>query len=125
MIRNVNCLQMQAHKMKFCSIALLPTLVAFVHCDFWEPGPCPPTPPVVTPFDVERVRECTPCSNVLQDPFVPSCAVRGRLVPDVGDARGLCRRGQRVHPRPVRLLRAGPQQRQRVQHRRRRGRVRQ
>merc|ERR1712227_86420 len=41
-------------KMKNLAIALFSTLVAFSSASYWEVGPCPPKPEVVTPFDAER-----------------------------------------------------------------------
>merc|ERR1712213_36143 len=41
-------------KMKNLAIALFSTLVAFSSASYWEAGPCPPKPEVVTPFDAER-----------------------------------------------------------------------
>ena len=43
-------------KMKNLAIALFSTLLAFSNARFWEAGPCPPKPEVVTPFEAERVR---------------------------------------------------------------------
>ena len=43
-------------KMKNLAIALFSTLVAFSSASYWEAGPCPPKPEVVTDFDTERVR---------------------------------------------------------------------
>merc|ERR1712241_939694 len=41
-------------KMKtFLTLALFSTLLAFSNASFWEAGPCPPKPEVVTPFEVE------------------------------------------------------------------------
>ena len=42
--------------MKNLAIALFSTLVAFSGASFWEAGPCPPKPEVVTPFEAEGVR---------------------------------------------------------------------
>merc|ERR1711974_555753 len=39
--------------MKTLAIALFSTLMAFSNASFWEAGPCPPKPEVITPFEVE------------------------------------------------------------------------
>merc|ERR1712045_188073 len=39
--------------MKNLAIALFSTLLAFSNASFWEAGPCPPKPEVVTPFEPE------------------------------------------------------------------------
>merc|ERR1712156_1217870 len=44
----------QQSKMKNLAIALFSTLVAFSSASYWEAGPCPAKPEVVTPFDAER-----------------------------------------------------------------------
>merc|ERR1712122_453365 len=41
-------------KMNNLAIALFSTLVAFSNALFWEAGPCPPKPEVVTPLEPER-----------------------------------------------------------------------
>ena len=42
-------------KMKTLAITLFSTLLSLSNAGYWEAGPCPPKPPVVTPFEVERV----------------------------------------------------------------------
>merc|ERR1712156_1061239 len=44
----------QQSKMKNLAIALFATLVAFSSASYWEAGPCPAKPEVVTPFEAER-----------------------------------------------------------------------
>merc|ERR1719414_748941 len=40
--------------MKTFALALFSTLLSLSNAGYWEAGPCPPKPPVVTPFDTER-----------------------------------------------------------------------
>merc|ERR1712209_206767 len=44
----------KATKMKTYALALFSTLLSLSNAGYWEAGPCPPKPPVVTPFDTER-----------------------------------------------------------------------
>ena len=44
-------------KMKNLAITLFSTLLAFSNASFWEAGPCPPKPEVVTPFEPELVKK--------------------------------------------------------------------
>ena len=43
--------------MNFLALALFSTLLAFSNAGYWEAGPCPIKPDVITPFEVERVRK--------------------------------------------------------------------
>ena len=42
--------------MKTFALTIFSSLLALSNAGYWEAGPCPTKPPVVTPFDVERVR---------------------------------------------------------------------
>ena len=54
------------------SFALFSTFVVVASAAYYEPGPCPPKPPILAPFDVERVTIMIfPCCLKLQ--FVSSC----------------------------------------------------
>merc|ERR1712012_1394672 len=44
----------KATKMKTFALALFSALLSLSNVGYWEAGPCPPKPPVVTPFDTER-----------------------------------------------------------------------
>merc|ERR1712178_205008 len=44
----------QQSKMKNLAIALFSALLAFSNASFWEAGPCPAKPEVVTPFEAEK-----------------------------------------------------------------------
>ena len=55
--------------MKSLALTLFSTLLSLSNANYWEAGPCPPKPPVVTPFEVERVKrfyfkchEMLPCN---------------------------------------------------------------
>ena len=54
----------QQSKMKNLAIALFSTLLAFSNASFWEAGPCPAKPEVVTPFEAEKVKNTYCDSNL-------------------------------------------------------------
>ena len=48
--------QRREANMNSLSFALCSTFVVLASAAYYEPGPCPPKPPIITPFDVERVK---------------------------------------------------------------------
>ena len=105
-------------KMKNFAISLFSTLLAFSNASFWEAGPCPPKPEVVTPFEPERVRNnCKNqykfCSEMNTFIFLIVCWV---LAHRVWDTHALHNQRQHLHSLPVRDPPTGYEQHERVRH---------
>merc|ERR1712214_222458 len=45
---------LKTEKMNNLSLALFSTLIAFSNAGYWQAGPCPAKPEVITPFEVEQ-----------------------------------------------------------------------
>ena len=45
--------------MNSLAFALFSTLMVLSNAGYWDAGPCPPKPEVITPFEVERVSKPT------------------------------------------------------------------